>query len=713
MSSRALRKKQNDEELLESILQSSAATSKSSSKHTTPRPQGNLFALMNDDNELSDCESEPLEEKEEEKEDELKESIPISNSVKLQSKAQRKKNKKNKKKKGKQQKEPSDEGNNLGEKDDEEFDKLLLEFQAKTIKDSMKNIDNDSDEYFSASEVEFIDTHETDESEQTYIKNDLKYDCGFSKFPYSCLAVSTRFFNTDFKLLDPHTEFKLLFDDISAESMEDIESLPSSSISPQQLKQIQRMRRLVRNWDGKDHRNVPNGPGGSVHRLQFTKIRNDWLPTPRGELSMKLLTNEDVMDWQLWQRPTEWKDMITDDIARWRKVTSFYKFEPLNSDLNKKAMTEFYLNVILHPDHEALINSISLKFPYHVPGLLQVALIAIRQGDKSNTNGLLQRALFVFDRALKTGIRFDAVTCQLPYIYFFNRQFYLAIFRYISSLAQRGAIGTAGEWCKTLWSLSPLEDPLGCRYFIDHYLLLNKEYKYLIELSRSPLMTKYRQWYTLGLSMGATLSYIKISDIQNAKKELRKCFIHHPLELAQLYVEKLAGDMTNIEGLDISGKRSELLELKVYLTRFPLLWKDPSDISFLSSELTSLFRQYQDGVITIPKIDNHDDIESPLFIDEIPVNLLRFAILSEESTVMAAIPKEIWSDYQVFEFDVLPPTPISKETLDVVESIKSFINEKELVTAQAEQMQDEDLLNQIRQLSLNQYIAENEIPRED
>lgn len=721
MSSRALRKQQNDEELLASILSKSEVNKEAKVSVSKQKQPLNMFALMNDED---DSESENSIDEAQASEEEIVEPVKISLPTKSQKKKKNQKKNKKKKDQRKQHVQESDDEIN-DEEDDEEFDKLLLQFQKKDIKKSNKTrkstTDAEGDEFYTASESEF-DDEDLDKVSKYYetpdvIVDEMKFDVGFSKFPISSLRSTN--FNSDFKKLDPHTEFKLLFDDISAESLEDIDSMASTSISPQQLKQIQRLRRLVRNWGGKDHKSVPNGPGGSAHRLQFTKVRNDWLPTPRGELAMKTLTNDDLLDWQLWQRPLDWKDIIQQDLDQWKKNITFYKFEPLNDDLNKKAMTEFYLNVIAHPDHEALINLIASQAPYHVPGLLQVALITVRQGDKSNTNGLLQRALFVFDRALRTNVMFDSNSCQLPYIYFFNRQFYLAIFRYVLTLAQRGAVATASEWTKVLLSLSPMEDPLGCRYFMDHYLLLSNDYQYIIDMSKSPLMNCYKEWYTWGFSMGVVLCHLKIGETKSAEAELLKCFKQHAPLLGELYVEKLAGDVSLLSDLSIEGNAAKTLEYKTYLARFSMLWKSTEELTFLHNSLTNLFTQYRDGKLEIagkdPLDDEQTEVENVFYIENIPINLLRFAILSEESSVMGAIPANIWSDYEVFESDVLPPQPNSRESMDVIETVKSFINEKDLVGAQAMRMQDEDILNQIRQLSLNQYIQANETeqPQED
>ncbi|AJU60913.1 hypothetical protein H751_YJM248D00554 [Saccharomyces cerevisiae YJM248] len=721
MSSRALRRLQDDNALLESLLSNSNANKMTSGKSTAGNIQKreNIFSMMNNVRDSDNRTDEGQMSEQDEEAAAAGERDTQSNGqpkrITLASKSSRRK--KNKKAKRKQKNHTAEAAKDKGsddDDDDEEFDKIIQQFKKTDILKygKTKNDDTNEEGFFTASEPE----EASSQPWKSFLS--LESDPGFTKFPISCLRHSCKFFQNDFKKLDPHTEFKLLFDDISPESLEDIDSMTSTPVSPQQLKQIQRLKRLIRNWGGKDHRLAPNGPGMHPQHLKFTKIRDDWIPTQRGELSMKLLSSDDLLDWQLWERPLDWKDVIQNDVSQWQKFISFYKFEPLNSDLNKKSMMDFYLSVIVHPDHEALINLISSKFPYHVPGLLQVALIFIRQGDRSNTNGLLQRALFVFDRALKANIIFDSLNCQLPYIYFFNRQFYLAIFRYIQSLAQRGVIGTASEWTKVLWSLSPLEDPLGCRYFLDHYFLLNNDYQYIIELSNSPLMNFYKQWNTLGFSLAVVLSFLRINEMSSARNALLKAFKHHPLQLSELFKEKLLGDHALTKDLSIDGHSAENLELKAYMARFPLLWNRNEEVTFLHDEMSSILQDYHRGNVTIDSNDGQDhnninNLQSPFFIAGIPINLLRFAILSEESSVMAAIPSFIWSDNEVYEFDVLPPMPTSKESIEVVENIKTFINEKDLAVLQAERMQDEDLLNQIRQISLQQYIHENEESNEN
>ncbi|AMD19768.1 HCL383Cp [Eremothecium sinecaudum] len=683
MSSRQLRRLgNNDLEATLAKLTTTPKPKKPTNKSSTP-VTANVFSQLNIGDEDTD---------EEDREHPLTEFEATQKSktvVKLATKSQKKKSKK---KQGRQNA-IANEGVHPTSEPEEELDKILKEFQQKDVNLLKQGNDSTGSRASTASQV----ISKCDISDK-----DVSFDAGFNEFnDFTCLDRA--FGCIEWKDLSPDNEFSLLFGDISPESLNDVDSMTSTHTSPQALKQIQRLKKLVRNWGGSDRRMVPNG--GTVRRLQFTKIRDDWLPTQRGELFMKPLNESDILKWELWKCPMDWKDVVEANVAKWKKNISFFKFEPANTAMSKKSLTEFYLNVIVHPDHEALINLISAVSPYNVPALLQVAQILVRQGDSSNTNGLVERALFVFDRALRNGTQFDSRRCQLPYIYFYNRQFYLAIFRYLQIMSQRGALLTASTWTKVLWSLSPFEDPLGVRYFADHCLLLNKEYSYFISLESSELVTAYRNWYTLGIALGITLSYLKIGDIKNAKNALKRAFTYHSNALVLIFTELLNDSMSGLESLKSPITPAIELETNAYMIRFKAIWQD-SDVDWLRCELQTLFKDYKLGKITpIPPAAVNPD--SQFFIDGIPINLLRFVVLSQESSVMAKIPQKIWTNYDVHEFDVLPTTQSSTKFDDAVETVHSMVDEKELGSLRMAIEEDEMLLNQLRHMSLEQYLQDN------
>ncbi|SCU95916.1 LAME_0F14070g1_1 [Lachancea meyersii CBS 8951] len=713
MSSRALRRLQENslEQSLAKLGSNEAETESNDDYNRQKAKPVNIFALMaGDDEDEKDSESDHSQSDKDSKEMEPFKTVekpkPVQSATNSQKKKKSRKNKKDKSAKTKAS-EVTGKSRKLNEdsagESDEELDRMLEQFRLRdlagkknSLESKLENSDESEGDFDTANEVEDDQNNDPDASSST--------DPGFTKF--DSFSEYERIFGLiDMRKLNPDNEYKLLFDDLSAESLADVDSMTSTHVSPQVMKQIDRLKHMVRNWGGKDHKTVPNG--STTRRLAFTKIRDDWIPTARGEFVITQLSRQELKDWNAWQRPQDWIDEIERSIKKWEKAgINFFKFEPANPELTRKSMTEFYMSVVLHPDHEALIGLISSKFPYQVPALLQVALILVRQGDKANSNGLVERALFVFDRALRSHIAFNGTSCQLPYIHFFNRQFYFAIFRYIQILSQRGAVATASEWCKVLWSLSPLEDPLGCRYFMEHYLLMNKEYEFMIQLAKSPLINTYADWYTLGMALGIVFSYLKLGLKDSARSELRKAFYHHSEALRSIFVEGGLGDESVVAGLESSEVSPDsVVETKAYLIRMKVLWRGP-ELNFLYDELFTLFSELKSGRLST-KPSSTFSAESPFFIDGMHVNLLRFAVLSQESPLMACIPEHIWSERDVYEFDVLPPQPHGRETEDLIESVKSFVSENDLTMTRMEMMQDENLLNQITQMSLEQFLQEN------
>ncbi|SCU83675.1 LAMI_0C04126g1_1 [Lachancea mirantina] len=655
-------------------------------------------ALMGNDDDSSD----------EESVEEPKAPSPEPERIQTCTKSQKKKNrkaKKNEKKKKAPTGAPVDAANDAGHSSEEELDRIIRQFHKKDLEKQRESPSNDLEsDYDTAKESEIEDS---DDKIQSGFGIDINMDPGFTTF-FAFSEFEKFFGHVDMRNLNPDNEFRLLFDDLSPESLADADSMTSTHVSPQVLRQLEKMKKHVGNWGGKDRRTAPNG--STVRRLAFTKIRDDWLPTPRGELTFRSLTPKELEQWQCWQRPEDWKDEIQNTLKFWKNSgLEFYKFDAVSTELNKKSLSEFFVNVVLQPDHEALINMISSRYPYCVPALLQVALILVRQGDKTNSNGLVERALFVFDRALKAHVRFNGLNCQLPYIFFHNRQFYLAIFRYIQIISQRGAASTASNWCKVLWSLSPLEDPFGCRYFMDHYLLANKEYNYLIKLSKSPLIGTYTQWYTFSLSLAFVLSYLKLDLATDARNELQKAFSAHTASFIRVFLEVLLGDPQKLGDVaQIKETKAQALESQAYVVRMKAAW-GPSELSFLHSELVHIFENCHNKHEIGSGATREPVAESNFFVSGISVNLLRFAILSQESSLMACIPEEVWSHFEVYEFDVLAPNPIDRQSEEVVETIKSFTDERTLMMSQLEGMQDDELLNQVQQLSLQQLLDETQI----
>lgn len=62
------------------------------------------------------------------------------------------------------------------------------------------------------------------------------------------------------------------------------------------------------------------------------------------------------------------------------------------------------------------------------------------------------------------------------------RSFFIALFRHILNVGQKGCYRTALELCKLLLNLSPDDDPLAVSLMIDFYALRAQEYSWLVAL---------------------------------------------------------------------------------------------------------------------------------------------------------------------------------------------------------------------------------------
>lgn len=477
----------------------------------------------------------------------------------------------------------------------------------------------------------------------------------------------------DIKNLDADTELRSLFGDMSLEAIEDAETTTYLAALPEVLAQYKKIARLTRGWGMKDRRSVP----GTARKLLLTRIKDDWLPTATRPLTLEDMTDSSVVaskaykDELLFDALTiesiisenpEITDLSPQTILELKVANEkalgirYFKFGKQFSMQDRLANSKFYASVVMTADPESLMQLFSQN-PYHVETLLQLSMIILRQGhDKSSSNSLVERALFVFDRCLDKRLhemllKGSTELIRLPYETFVNRQFYLTLFRTITALSERSTFFTALNYCKFLLSLAPAEDPLGVRYFIDHYAILAEEYDYLIKLVKSPLTTTYAQWYTPGLGFSLALAYLRLGRPEDAKKALELAYASNKLCAHQLLEAVGYGECPG--SVKKHALALEEISAATYIVRAKALWKEPQEKQFLDTEIT--------------RLSSKSDKKSPsawfgsLFKkpenkkDDLPFNLLRFVILSGESLVMAKLPGEVFDRDDVFEYDVLPP----------------------------------------------------------
>lgn len=630
MSSRALRRLEN----IQNSVSPEPANDDSDDEPKYSKPKVNAFALLGDeDDEDDEDDDEVIKEEDGETENNLlRKESPLPVSFRRKGKGSKKKTLQKTKTKNQQH-----------DDDDEELERFLEEVRKKD-QESAKPKEN-----------EFVDG-ETNDAEEAYDLEDppIWYDdSNYLYFTTSRLKQSLPLLSIgSIKNLDPDTELKNLFGNLSLDTIEDANSTTSLAITLEVLAQFKKLARLTRGWGGKDHRSVP----GTARKLLLTRIKDDWLPTAQKFLSMEELTSDDIETCLIYKKEDEDYDIIEGKIKNEERLgIKYFKFSKIPSVAERVANSRFYASVVMTPDPESLIRLLQ-QHPYHVETLLQVAMVMLRQGNnKATSNALVEKCLFVFDRSFNK--RFHEMLqggktgyIRLPYESFMNRQFYLCLFRVITGLAERSTFFTALNYCKLLLSLSPAEDPLGVRYFIDHYAILSDEHQYIVNFVNSPLGQTYSKWYTPGLAFSEVLALLHLNNIEGAKKALQKAFTAHPYCAAQLFETVGLGTPQNV---DLEKNIFVELAAETYLVRAPLLWKEHSHRKFLHDELLVLFKESKPtgGKSWFSKLFGKESKQL-----QIPVNLIRFAILSGENKVLAKVPESVFEQDNVLEYDVIPPT---------------------------------------------------------
>lgn len=643
----------------------------------------NAFALLNgnsdgsDTNDISDNE-------------EIKANEELSYSEPQKSKSSKKK----KNKKGKKKKPVVDS--------DDELDSFLAEIKQKYNEDvpDSKNVAGklQDDQYNFEEEFDMV-VDPIDE-----------YDSNFKYFTSTKLKRCLRLLSIEsVKSLDMDEELKNLFGNLSTESIEDASASTSLSITPDVLAQFKKIAKLTRGWGGKDRRSVP----GTARKLLLTRIKDDWLPTSQKPLSQLNLKPDEIIKYFNYKEDTLEYDEMQYKLEKEMSLgIKYFNFDDIRSVQSRIATTKFYTSLMAITDPNDLFKLLQ-EHPYHVETLLQVAMVLLRQNnEKSTSNALIEKALFVFDRSFEK--TFHELLSQgknelirLPYESFYNRQFYLCIFRWITSLGDRSTFFTALSFCKLLLSLSPAEDPLGVRYFIDFYAILSEEYEYLIKFVDSPLVNTYNRWYTPGLAFSVVLAHLNLDDKIKAELALKLAFDRHPYVAYRLLkVFGLEADVS-VKESDLPTNDEILISAETYLTRAKILWTNSEHREFLRQNLVKYFH---DASLNSNKSKSFassfyswlglKDSEEHV---EIPFNLLRFSILSGETQIMAKIPEYIWSRKDTYEYDVLPPkdstvvynefTGISNNGDSVVTLVTDYVDRELLDTIRAEEESYNSLLS--------------------
>ena len=211
--------------------------------------------------------------------------------------------------------------------------------------------------------------------------------------------------------------------------------------------------------------------GGVIHLDLASALTAQYSPVSRGQglAGFALRRNVFMNGREEWPRATSGGLEMAPLSTRTRDGQTFYMFEHNNAyrDIQRQ-----FDSCVASMDPQRMIQLLTYN-PYHISTLLQVSEIAKQQGDHSVAGDLLERALFTFGRSVHSSFspNLSKGLARLAFAEFENREFWLATWRYIDNLAQRGTFRTAHEWTKLLFSLDPISDPYSILLSIDSIAL--------------------------------------------------------------------------------------------------------------------------------------------------------------------------------------------------------------------------------------------------
>ena len=354
--------------------------------------------------------------------------------------------------------------------------------------------------------------------------------------------------------------------------------------------------------------------GLALKRNPFIQGKEEWPKATAGGLSMELVENFD--DGTVEYRYVH--NTIYQDVQR--------QFETCVESMNPQRMIAL------------------LQYnPYHISTLLQVSEIAKQQGDHSVSGDLLERALFSFGRASQSSFntaisegkaRFDFRRPE-------NREFWLAAWRYITNLGQRGTWRTGYEWAKLLLSLDPEGDPYCIALVIDQIAIRGGQSEDFLNLANVPFFSDL--WATRpNIHISAALGEYKTKQAQKSRESLTRAIHRYPWIHSRLFQVLGTGHVPK----SIWGKKPQYdrqnFDSELYAHNAKDLWNTPEAVAFLVEVAESANDSVKAG-------DNSASGANPITQDE-----ARHVLLSGVPSLINLIPRK-FTTMSSSSSDPLPP----------------------------------------------------------
>lgn len=269
--------------------------------------------------------------------------------------------------------------------------------------------------------------------------------------------------------------------------------------------------------------------------------------------------------------------------------------------------------------------------------------IAKQRRDNATASDLLERALFTFGRSVHStfSANLAAGKVRLDFRRPENREFWLAVWRYISTLGVRATWRTALEWGKLLIAMDPEKDPYCIRLLIDQLALRGRDPQTLIDIVEADYLQ--REWKVPpNLAFSVALAYDRLKQPQKARTALRNAVKEYPWLAARLCRElEISPIPAPVWAREPNGDHQELL-CELYVPQARDLWNTTEGTSLLVETCYSFEEDLGLG-------------EDPYWLADIPeLDIARHVILSDDRSLLSLLDNRVKSKYTSVS-DPLPP----------------------------------------------------------
>lgn len=277
--------------------------------------------------------------------------------------------------------------------------------------------------------------------------------------------------------------------------------------------------------------------------------------------------------------------------------------------------------------------------PYHISTLLQVSEIAKQERDHATSGDLLERALFSFGRAIHSTFAKNLAEgkARLDFRRAENREFWLGSWRYMQNLTMRATWRTVYEWARLLLSLSPEEDPYALWLVLDQYALRSRQDLDYLNISRNATFKNVHH-DTPNVQLSQGLAEYRAGNQSKGKQALFTAIGRFPWVVSRLMHELGLDAPPAVWGKEPRSQK-ENFYAELYSTYAKDLWNTP-ETSNLLVEIAS----------ALPP----DTPAAPIDADEVTRNEARHALLSDNTTLIALVPRKYTTQLESSS-DPLPP----------------------------------------------------------